>query len=426
MGQTILLSSSCAKSSAATVSSLHAYIIGRSFHGACKVIHLLRCLPFSQSKLWVGEFDELLWGFLETLLCEAISQDQFDLASLPIKWGGLGVRTVTPIASAALLSSLMAVSENELVSEYGIAATTSTAADIRLAVNDFNTRVAADHQLSAEEILSNATNGTKGPSQSRLTHCIDRQTFNGLMDSAGVRQKALLHSSSSTQSGAWLRVRYRSKPSLAMPHNDFRALALRRLGVSLPGAMPTCAGCGSHCDLLGDHAVTCGKGGNVINRHDAVKHEFASILKEAGYHTKVEQRVCHDESRAADILIFDFKAGKNMAIDLGISSPFRHSIIGPASKERLAATANYEKAKKAKHERKCAESGVLFTPFILETMGGWGKCAKELIKEVSIKYAVSRKLPLSHARAEIKQRISFSLAKGNARCVLSKLLTKPR
>jgi len=94
----------CAVDRLVLVSSQDALILLRASFSAPRVQHLLRCSPsVNNSSLQI--FDDLLRSAVSCIMNSALSDIQWLQASLPIKEGGMGVRTVTSLAVPAFLAS---------------------------------------------------------------------------------------------------------------------------------------------------------------------------------------------------------------------------------------------------------------------------------------------------------------------------------
>ena len=96
-----------------------AFHILRSCLSACKVIHLLRTLPFFPQKLAI-EAQEKLRLALGDIPNVTLDETQWSLARLPVRRGGLGildpVTAAAPAHVAAFLSSAIGASSNDLPS----------------------------------------------------------------------------------------------------------------------------------------------------------------------------------------------------------------------------------------------------------------------------------------------------------------------
>src|SRR5581483_9702609 len=88
----------------------------------------------------------------------------------------------------------------------------------------------------------------------------------------------------------------------------------------------------------------------------------------------------NDQRRADGIIDF---LQKRLMTDFAVMHPACKSRQAVASHTGLAAAKVGEKAKTAKYLDLAKLEGRLFVPFVVETMGGIGPCAKRLIKEIS-------------------------------------------
>ena len=87
----------------------HGLIILRNCIGIQNLLHLLRTTPcFDNSRLTL--FDETVRSGLESLLNVELTPEQWSQASLPIREGGLGIRTASSLATSAFLSSAVSTS----------------------------------------------------------------------------------------------------------------------------------------------------------------------------------------------------------------------------------------------------------------------------------------------------------------------------
>ena len=76
-------------------------------------------------------------------------------------------------------------------------------------------------------------------------------------------------------------------------------------------------------DLLGHHAVTCKKGGDVVTRHNRLRDVFVDFCHQAhlGVHVEVGSNLTPDGSRSrpADVLVRDWITGRFAAFDFQVS-----------------------------------------------------------------------------------------------------------
>jgi len=88
------------------VGAQDALILLRALFSAPRVQHLLRCSP-SVDTCGPQTFDDLLKLALSRITNNTQSDSQWLQASLPVKFGGLGIRRVTSLALPAFLASAM-------------------------------------------------------------------------------------------------------------------------------------------------------------------------------------------------------------------------------------------------------------------------------------------------------------------------------
>ena len=96
-----------------TISAHDALIILRSSLSAPKVLHTLRSAPCWNNPA-LSTFDSLLKSALSKITNNALSAHSWIQASLPIKDGGLGIRSVVSLAPSAFLA--LAASTRDLQS----------------------------------------------------------------------------------------------------------------------------------------------------------------------------------------------------------------------------------------------------------------------------------------------------------------------
>jgi hypothetical protein len=97
-----------------------AFHILRSCLSACKVMHLLRALPFDLGEDLAREAQVKLREAFGHIIGTPVSVQQWSLACLPVKRGGLGLldpeKLVAPASIASFISSSVAVAKSGLPS----------------------------------------------------------------------------------------------------------------------------------------------------------------------------------------------------------------------------------------------------------------------------------------------------------------------
>ena len=92
------------------ISAQDALLILRAAYGSPKVLNVLRSAPCVDHPALI-RFDTLLRGDISSITNCALDEVAWVQASLPIRVGGLGIRSVVVLASSAFLASAAATSD---------------------------------------------------------------------------------------------------------------------------------------------------------------------------------------------------------------------------------------------------------------------------------------------------------------------------
>ena len=118
-------------------------------------------------------------------------------------------------------------------------------------------------------------------------------------------------------------------------------------------------------------------------RHDALKILVARAFKQAGFDVKIEQAGgLLDRRRPGDeewVVIRNWRESTSLTIDVAIidSTGDTHAAILRSHGVGAAAT-KYEDRKRAKY----SDMKSMFSPFVIEANGGFGKEARKLVREL--------------------------------------------
>ena len=100
---------------------------------------------------------------------------------------------------------------------------------------------------------------------------------------------------------------------------------LYRLGAPIYSSSGPCPACKRPSDDLGDHAVVCGYQSERIARHNHLRDALFSAAASANLAPRKEERalIPGNNAKPADVLIPHFSAGKDLALDVTVVSPFQ-------------------------------------------------------------------------------------------------------
>ena len=221
-----------------------------------------------------------------------------------------------------------------------------------------------------------------------------------------------------------------------LPNPAFTTALRRHLGLPVHAAGMHCAyttltghtSCGTLLDRHGHHAASCARG-PVMARHNGLRNELMSLLRQAGWHVAIEQQVLISAAAAGTEAIYiraDLTAiapgGQRVAIDVRV-------VDRPPSDESTVADhlsrAEAEKLNAYKVQRgaRLLPGGELMIPFILHSSGfasnTTGAFLLGLHADLARKWAADMDLSwsesLSRAAATLNSALSCRLQLGQLR-----------
>ena len=194
---------------------------------------------------------------------------------------------------------------------------------------------------------------------------------------------------------------------LVMPNRNYILVVRAYFGLQLYLSVTLCGMCkGSENDMYGVHAGNCNSGGNFVRRHDAMKHKFAALCREAGYSTETEPvNVMEDGSldRPADVLVRNFRGGRDFAIDVNITSSTNGQHDPSSILDRVA------DRKIQKYRARCEAANIDFEPMVMDAIGGFHKDAIPILRTLGNRWAISKNCTPATGRSRVVQQISFQV-----------------
>ena len=166
-----------------------AFTLLRMCGGFCKLVHLTRVTPPSLASDALVSFDEDVRQCF--VLCSAIdvSDTAWKQAQLSLRFGGLGLRSLSCHAAAAYIASLSLSGLGQSNNHH-----------LQQAIIAYNSKVASHHAITAESALAYLT------TQRELSSKIDEDQFKSLLGASCPADKARLLSVSAPHSSSWVSV----------------------------------------------------------------------------------------------------------------------------------------------------------------------------------------------------------------------------
>ena len=246
-----------------------------------KVMYVLRSSPCCISPQLIS-FDGLLRNILSEVINICLDDDlAWAQASLPVRLGGIGIRSTAQLAPTAFLASAAGCAE--LVRK--------TLPPRLQCLSDPSIKVAMESWREGHE------HPPPSPSTSHQQKAWDtprvEATYRALLDSAtDSHTRARLLAVKCKETGAWLGALPVASLSLRMDNETVRIAVGLRLG--LPLCRPhQCVHCGSQVDKLGTHGLSCRYSKGRHPRHAEVNNVIKRSLDAAQVPSRLEPTGLH-------------------------------------------------------------------------------------------------------------------------------------
>lgn len=381
-----------------SVSSYDALILLRASFSAPKVMHLIRCSPsFDHPSLL--SFDNLLRDGLVNILNCDLTDSQWMQACLPVKDGGLGVRSVAALAPSAYLAS---------------AASTASLQDLiltpgdRLKINDeyLDAAVAVWSAQSGKPVLELADSLKQSAWDRPVIEAYKAALWNSFTNDLDLTRLAAV---SAPHCGDWLHALPLSSCGLRLDNEAVRVAAGLRLGVNLC-AQHTCP-CGATVDCTGLHGLSCRLACGRQARHFAINDIIWRAMCSAGIPaTKEPVGLLRDDGKRPDGLsLIPWSSGKLLTWDVTVVDPLAKSYVHTANTPGYIAEQAATK-KTAKYSN--LPAGYLFQPIAIECLGAMNLSGSEFIADLGHRLALAS--GERRAGEFLFQRISIAVQRFNA------------
>jgi hypothetical protein len=405
---------------------------------ACGVprLHYLSRTHFpSDFKAAAQTFDRMVRDQLQRVTTdgnESLSERAFTQLSLPMKMAGAAFRSYVETSAAAFLAAaaqsihliptglppnspyVTAIEESiQSIRQRSVPSLTSSALPSSFAEmwDRFRSQPGPD---------SNAINKTPHHFQRTLTKLTESVAAAKLRTEGSPADAARLIALTQPHALVWLKVRPEAN---AYQLSNYQVKQQLRLMIGMaPSSTALICLCGS--TLTHDHALSCLKIRKLCteSRHDAVLDAVVKLSRDCNVSVRRENRVRlpngKPSPRQRPDLLFD-GAGLSLMSDVAVTTPSCKSIVALGSDTQpLRAAELREASKRTKYQSIADAAECQLIPFVLESYGGWGPGAREVIHrltQVAVSYTGGGTMTeldvLSHARKSI----SLALVVGNAR-----------
>jgi len=360
-----------------------ATLILRSCLGAAKVTYLLRLLNPDLGDILAQKASVIIKEALGDIVGVPLSELQWNLARLPVKSGGLGITDPMVISSVARISSFISAarhSSTTQISLHQLAPTLSSSLItlLPLAPSAANPLLSIIQRPYDHDVITSHSLSEEWSQQKQWTEIIYQKLGSQWSANASDRMVRLKELFSGVHSANWLTCTPR--PGIKFTAPQWQSLLRWRLSVPI-GFSTLCPGCHQSMDRLGDHALSCHALG-IYARHNALRDWFHQQFEKVGYRCIKEVPVDSTLQRPADLLVENFSASGDLAVDVSVVHPLRFS-LRPAMETSGRLAHERQEQKNIQYKQLCNSQGWDFTTAVAETTGAWAPQGQQLINKLA-------------------------------------------
>ena len=370
-----------------------------------RLMYLLRTTPCYQSSL-LDKYDETVRICLEAILNIKLTGDSLEQATLPVKHGGLGLRSASDVALPAFISSVKGSS------------------DVTSRLLDSCSQVGTEDTAEIDAVARWKTLSGKAPPTSTAQNSWDEPLVlkrrDALLETApDDASKARLLGVSAPGSGAWLQALPSNSMGLRLSTEQIRIAVGLRLGCDLC-LEHRCTRCDQVVDSKGHHGLHCLKGSaGRFSRHAEVNGIIGCSLQSANIPNLLEpQHISRNDGKRPDgLTLIPWKKGRPLIWDFTCADTMAPSYLHTAMRGKGQVANEAERKKVLKYGQLTAQ--YFFVPIAMETLGAWGGDADAFLKDLG--HRIEKATLDNRSTAFLRQRISGAVQRGNASSVLGTL-----
>ena len=365
-----------------------------------RLLYTLRTAPCTGSAE-LERYDELLRNTLAATLNVSMTDAGWRQATLPIRWGGLGVRSAVSLAAPAYLAS--AASTADLVLRL--------LPSHRHQSSDASVDIARFAWQAAVAPLTTPPIGPRTMVQRAWDEPCCASIASTLLENATDDQaRARLRASQQATSGAWLKALPLASVGLRMENETVRIAVGLRLG--LPLCRPHTCSCGTQVDALGTHGLACKKSVGRHPRHGLLNDVIWRAMQRAQFPSTKEPTglIPSSDLRPDGASMLPWARGRCLAWDVTAPDTLAQSHVQATAANAGAAAAKAETTKMNKYA--ALANTYLFIPLAFETLGSWGEQAKAFV--IQLGRRITEVTGDVRETEYLRQRLSIAVQRGNA------------
>ena len=359
-----------------------------------KLQYLLRTAPcFLSDKL--SHLDDTIRELLSAIANIRLDDSTWAQASLPGRWGGVGIRSTTVLAPSTYLASRKATDQlvSCLLPDWVLS----------LPENPYHAALDAWFQLGGVDSPS----GSESGSQRAWDDGVCAAIFSQLLERADPINRARLLASVAPSSGIWLHALPCSNLGLCLGNQELRVAIGLRIGASLVRSH-RCV-CGTEVGQDGHHGLACRKSAGRHRRHALANDVIVRAIRSIDVHAELEPpRLLRGDGKRPDGATLDpWQRGKYLVWDFTCPDTLAPSHISLSSREAGSVAANAEAGKLAKYAELATSQNFQFVPIAIETLEKRDLSTNEIYTEVGARIAT--RTGVGRSIAFFKQRLANAI-----------------
>jgi len=193
----------------------------------------------------------------------------------------------------------------------------------------------------------------------------------------------------------------------------FRCLLKYHSGIKILKEESKCSECGKKSDVYGDHAISCGSTGQRIAKHDTLVKSLATTLNRAGILCSTELPADVQGDRMGDIVLFNWIECRDMFLDFSVINSLCPSYRSLSAKDPFSASNKRVSEKWDRYYKTVEDTKTMFTPVVVESLGGWHEDAVHLFKKFANSIANMKRSNEKDERNALMTSMSIRLQKMN-------------
>ena len=333
-----------------------------------------------------------------------VTGDSWTQATLPVRMGGLGIRSVSDLAIPCFLASMSA-------SGHLMGRIIPTLTD----VEGLTSWCSARDEYQRMTRVTNLPVGEAAGRQKSWSEPAAEVTKEVLLSSANQIHRARLLAACAPHSAAWSQVVPISSLGLHLDSETIRVAICLRLGT--PVSQPHRCRCGGEVDTLGHHGLSCKYSEGRLKRHASLNDVIKRALASAGVPSVLEPVGLDrgDGRRPDGLTVFPYRDGRSLCWDATCVDTFGATNL-PGCTAKVGAAAEAAETRKRRKYAQLSER-YWFEPLAVETTGVLGPSSQKFVTELGNR--VRACTGESRETQWLFQRISLAVARGNAAAVLA-------